>query len=78
MNIKIREMECGSKAVITGYEKTGTAYRQKLLSMGLTTGTEIELIKVAPFGDPVEIKIRDYKLSLRKEEADVLLLKEVN
>jgi ferrous iron transport protein A len=42
--------------------------------MGLTRGTKIRLTKVAPMGDPVEIDVRDFSLSLRKDEARVLLL----
>ena len=43
--------------------------------MGLTRGTELRLVKVAPLGDPVEIEVRGYRLSLRKKEAEALLLK---
>ncbi|MDD3088761.1 MAG: FeoA domain-containing protein, partial [Candidatus Omnitrophica bacterium] len=43
--------------------------RRRLLDMGLTPGTEMEVLKVAPLGDPVDIKVRGYHLSLRKEEA---------
>ncbi|MDN5342946.1 ferrous iron transport protein A [Oceanotoga sp. DSM 15011] len=43
--------------------------RQRLLAMGLTPGIEILLVRKAPLGDPLEIKIRNYSLSLRKEEA---------
>ena len=43
--------------------------KRKLLDMGLTPGAKIEVIKVAPLGDPVDIKVRGYHLSLRKEEA---------
>jgi ferrous iron transport protein A len=42
--------------------------------MGLTRGTTIRLTKVAPMGDPVEIEVRDFSLSLRKDEARVLML----
>lgn len=44
------------------------------MSMGLTRGTTIRLTKIAPMGDPVEIDVRDFSLSLRKDEANVLLL----
>lgn len=43
--------------------------RARLLEMGLTTGTEIEVIRFAPLGDPIEIEVRGYRLSLRKREA---------
>ena len=44
--------------------------RSRLLEMGLTTGAEIQLIRFAPLGDPVEIEVRGYRLSLRKREAE--------
>ncbi len=49
---------------------TGQAQlKRKLLDMGIVPGCELEVLRVAPLGDPVEIKIRGYNLSLRKEEA---------
>ena len=44
--------------------------------MGITPGTEIEVIRVAPLGDPIEVKIRGYSLSLRKEEANFVEIEE--
>lgn len=44
-------------------------YRRKLLSMGATPGTRFKVLRVAPLGDPIEIKIRGFHLSLRKSEA---------
>ncbi len=71
---KLKELIVGERAVVAGYEKKGgVLYRQKLLSMGLTKGTEIVLLKYAPLGDPVEILVRNFRLSLRKEEAEILL-----
>ena len=71
------DLEVGESAVIVGYRGGGSSYRSKLLSMGLTRGTTIRLTKVAPMGDPVEIEVRDFSLSLRKEEAKVLMLEPV-
>jgi ferrous iron transport protein A len=71
---KIKNLKIGENAVISGFEKTEERYREKVLSMGLTKGTQITLKKYAPLGDPVEISVRDYNLSLRKEEADTILL----
>ncbi len=45
---------------------------ERLLEMGLTPGTEIEIVRFAPMGDPIDIKIRGYHLSLRHQEADVI------
>jgi ferrous iron transport protein A len=50
--------------------KTPPTERARLLELGLVTGTPVELIRFAPLGDPVEIKVRGYHLSLRKHEAE--------
>lgn len=69
----IGQMRPGDCATLVGFAKADNGYRKKLLSMGLTRGVRIEYIKAAPMGDPVEIRLRGYSLSLRKAEADVLL-----
>ncbi len=78
MSITFSELNIGEKAVITGYREGPRDYRAKLLSMGLTRGTIIELLKRAPLGDPVEIRIRGFNLSLRRNEAEILVLESVN
>lgn len=50
--------------------------RQRLYDLGLTPGTLVELIKFAPFGDPLEIRLRNYQLTLRVSEADLVLIEE--
>lgn len=71
-SLHLGEMSLGTRGRIVGYEPTHRAYKSKLLSMGLTPGTEFEMIRVAPLGDPVEIRVRGFHLSLRKQEADAL------
>jgi len=66
--LTLRELKPGTKARIIKVGGRGTA-RKRLADMGLTRGATIELIRVAPLGDPVEVRIRGYLLSLRKEEA---------
>jgi ferrous iron transport protein A len=69
----------GNRGRIVGYAKGNSAYREKLLAMGLTRGTEFTVKRVAPLGDPVEIHVRGFALSLRKNEAAALLVEqEVN
>jgi ferrous iron transport protein A len=75
--IRIRDLKIGQKAEIVGYEGGYSPYRTRLLSMGLTRGERIELIKIAPMGDPVELRVRGFNLSLRKQEASVLILSPV-
>ena len=71
-SMKLSQLKTGEKARIVGFAKENIAYRQKLLAMGLTRGTEIELKRIAPLGDPVEITVRGYSLVLRNREADIL------
>ena len=52
----------------------GGPVRRRILDMGVVPGTEVEVVRVAPLGDPVELLIRGYHLSLRKEEAREILV----
>ncbi|MHA1380490.1 MAG: FeoA family protein [Candidatus Helarchaeota archaeon] len=65
--ISLSKVEPGNKGKISkiGGDRT---YRKRLLDLGLTRGVEIEVIRNAPLGDPIEINVRKYKLSLRKDE----------
>lgn len=73
----IAEMKIGDRAEIIGYTETVAGYRAKLLALGLTRGATIELIGVAPMGDPLRLKVRGFELSLRRSEATILQLKAV-
>jgi len=55
--------------------KLPTEQRPRLMEMGLLVGTPVELVRFAPLGDPVEIKIRGYNLTLRKHEAEQILVR---
>ncbi|NEQ48001.1 MAG: ferrous iron transport protein A [Leptolyngbya sp. SIOISBB] len=70
--------DVGQSGRILGYEPGGRAYRSKLLSMGLTPGTRFTVTRQAPLGDPVEIEVRGFKLSLRKGEAATLQVEMLN
>lgn len=70
-------MKIGAKARIVGLAATDKLYRHKLISMGLIPGTEFIVSRIAPLGDPIEIIVRGFALSLRKGEADILQLEEV-
>jgi ferrous iron transport protein A len=73
----LREMPVGTVGKVLGYEKIMRGYKGKLLSMGLTPKTQFTVIRVAPLGDPVEIEVRGFNLSLRKQEADALIVEAV-
>ncbi|MCK5707488.1 MAG: ferrous iron transport protein A [Candidatus Aureabacteria bacterium] len=65
---KLSELEPCSKGIVKRVEGQGNLKR-KLLDMGVIPGSSIEVVKLAPLGDPVDVKIKGYHLSLRKEEA---------
>jgi len=73
----LKDLAVGDRARVLGYGVSGGAYRRKLLSMGLTPGTELAVTRVAPMGDPVEIRVRGYALSLRKDEASALAVEKL-
>ena len=74
MKTSLKSLAVGDTGRILGFDQSGSVYRKKLLAMGLTPGTAFTITRFAPLGDPVEIKIRGFSLSLRKDEASVLLI----
>lgn len=64
----------GTQATVTEI-KLPPESRPRLMEMGLLVGTTVELVRFAPLGDPVEIKVRGYNLTLRKSEAEQILVK---
>lgn len=70
----LKDMRVGETGRVVGYDKGGKSYRKKLLSLGLTPGAEFSVVRYAPMGDPVEIQVRGFSLSLRKAEAEALLV----
>jgi len=64
----------GTPAIVAEI-KLAPAAKARLMEMGLLNGTLVELIRFAPLGDPVEIKVRGYNLSLRKHEAEQILVR---
>ena len=71
------DLKAGELAEITGYTLGTASYRAKLLALGLTHGVQLKIINVAPLGDPFEIAVRGYHLSLRKDEVGVIKVKKI-
>ena len=71
--IKLSELAVGASAVVREFPKTGSAFL-RLREMGLLAGTSITLVRTAPLGAPLEIKVRGYHLTLRKSEAAHVLV----
>ena len=74
--MKLDNLAIGKSAVIVSVGGTG-ALRQHFLDMGLIQGVVVTMVKYAPMGDPIEIKIHDYELTLRKEDAQKIEVKEI-
>lgn len=71
------ELKPGQMAEITGYARGTSTYRAKLLALGLTHGVCVKIVNVAPLGDPFELAVRGYHLSLRRDEAKVIKVREL-
>ena len=67
----LRDVPVGETSTVVKIHGVG-ATKRRIMDMGLTKGTEIDVRKVAPLGDPVEITVRGYELSIRKADADIL------
>ena len=67
----LKSVPCGKTAVVKRLWGEG-ALRRRIMDMGITKGTEIQVRKAAPLGDPIEVVLRGYALSLRKEDADLI------
>lgn len=70
----LADMKSGDHGRVQGFDAAAPSYRRKLLAMGLTPGAEIQVVRVAPLGDPVEVRVRGCSISLRKNEAAALLV----
>lgn len=67
----LKDLSIGSKAKVKKLNGAG-AVKRRIMDMGITKGTEVYVRKVAPLGDPIEITVRDYELSLRKADAEMI------
>ena len=76
--MNLSELEIGKDAVIESVDCSEISLRKHILDMGLTPGTEISLIKIAPMGDPMEIRVRGYELTLRKDDASYIKIKNIH
>jgi len=77
MALSFAELQVGDNARVVSYHQLADSYRRKLMSMGLTPGICFRVQRVAPLGDPVEISVRGFCLSLRRNEAAGLQVERV-
>ena len=69
----LRETACGQTVTVRRIDGEG-AVRRRIMDMGLTKGTQVFVRKVAPLGDPIELTVRGYELSIRKADADRIMV----
>ena len=69
----LKDISCGKTVRVARLTGSGPVKR-RIMDMGITKGTEVFIRKVAPLGDPVEITVRGYELSLRKADAEMILV----
>lgn len=67
----LRDINVGETSKVVKIHGQG-ALKKRIMDMGITKGTEIYVRKVAPLGDPMEVTVRGYELTLRKDDADIL------
>ena len=69
MMMTLRDLRPGQEGTVVSIGEKGSM-RRRIMDMGVTPGISIKVVKVAPLGDPIEVNIRGYELSLRKAEAE--------
>lgn len=73
-DLRLNAFHPGEAVVVEKIITADPKLRMRLLEMGLVKGSPIEIIRYAPMGDPIEIKVRGYRLSIRKEEAESVVV----
>lgn len=71
MGRTLKQVKCGETVTVQKLQGEGPVKR-RIMDMGITKGTDVYVRKVAPFGDPVEVTVRGYELSLRKADAEMI------
>lgn len=75
-NLTLRDSAVGKNYEVIKINGKGPLKR-RIMDMGITKGAQIYIRKVAPLGDPVQINLRNYELSIRKEDAELIVIKEI-
>lgn len=67
----MKDVQVGEEVTVQKIHGSG-ALRRRIMDMGITRGTKIDVVKVAPLGDPMELELRGYHMSLRRNDAEVV------
>ena len=70
----LKDVSCGNTVTVVKLHGEG-AVKRRIMDMGITKGTDVHVRKVAPLGDPIEVNVRGYELSLRKSDAEMIEVK---
>ncbi len=70
--MQLKDLPVGAKGRIAGLAKTHPEYRRRLVMLGATPGAAFEVIRIAPLGDPIEIRVRGSCISVRRDEAEIM------
>ena len=73
----LNDLAPGQGGIILSVGNQSGAVKRRLVDMGLTPGTQVKVTKIAPLGDPLEVSLRGYELSLRKADAEMVEVKEL-
>ena len=68
----LRELSVGESGKIARIGGSNAALKLRFMDMGITKGTDVKVIKIAPLGDPIQLEIRGYNLSVRKDDAQYI------
>ncbi|MBO0453143.1 MULTISPECIES: FeoA family protein [Enterococcus] len=71
--VSLDQLSVGEQGVVVNVHGAG-AVKRRLMDMGLTKGTQVKVVKLAPLGDPIELRVRGYELSLRKNESEMVVV----
>lgn len=77
MTITLKDLKKGDKSKVKKVKGDGPTIR-RIMDMGITKGTEIYIRKVAPLGDPIQVNLRGYELTLRKEDAKNIIMEDLD
>lgn len=77
VNLSLADLKPGDQAVICGFGASEASYRHQLLALGLTLNTTLTVVRVAPLGDPIELRVDGQAIALRRKEARSLRVKKI-
>lgn len=70
--MQFKDLPIGAKCRIKAFKAGSAEYRRRLLMLGISPGCTLEVVRIAPLGDPIEVRVRGCLISVRKDEADIL------